>query len=36
MERGIPRIVADLCTACGVCHDLCPAPTNAILLQTKK
>ena len=34
-ERGIPRIVADLCTGCGICHELCPAPTNAILLTSK-
>ncbi len=32
MERGIPRVNADLCTGCRVCHDVCPAPTNAVLL----
>ncbi|MBD5780850.1 4Fe-4S binding protein [Pelagicoccus sp. NFK12] len=31
-ERGIPRVDADACTGCGICHDLCPAPRNAILL----
>jgi Pyruvate/2-oxoacid:ferredoxin oxidoreductase delta subunit len=31
-ERGIPRVVGDLCTACGICHDVCPAPTNAVLM----
>lgn len=31
-ERGIPRIEADACTGCGICHDLCPAPKNAILM----
>lgn len=31
-ERGIPRIVDDRCTACGICHDVCPAPTNAVLM----
>lgn len=31
-ERGIPRVVNDLCTACGICHDVCPAPTNAVLM----
>lgn len=32
MERGLPRIDPTLCDGCGICHDLCPAPTNAILL----
>jgi len=31
-ERGLPRVIADLCTGCRVCHDVCPAPTNAVLL----
>ena len=35
-ERGIPRIIVDLCTGCGICQDLCPAPTNGILLTIKK
>ena len=35
-ERGIPQIVADACTGCNICHDVCPAPTNAILMIHKK
>jgi len=31
-EGGIPHVVPDHCTGCGLCHDLCPAPTNAILM----
>lgn len=31
-ERGIPQVVSDLCTGCGECHDVCPAPINAILM----
>ncbi|HET6407737.1 MAG TPA: 4Fe-4S dicluster domain-containing protein [Chthoniobacteraceae bacterium] len=27
-----PRIVEDICTGCGVCQFVCPAPDNAILL----
>ena len=35
-ERGIPRIVADACTGCNICYEVCPAPTNAILMIPKK
>ncbi|MGJ8639467.1 MAG: 4Fe-4S binding protein [Opitutaceae bacterium] len=35
-ERGIPRIVADQCTGCNICHEVCPAPKNAILMVPKK
>lgn len=31
-ERGIPRVNPDACTGCRVCHDVCPAPTNAVLM----
>lgn len=34
-DRGIPTVHADLCTGCGICHDLCPAPRNAILMLAK-
>jgi Na+-translocating ferredoxin:NAD+ oxidoreductase RNF subunit RnfB len=30
VQDGIPQVVLDLCTGCGICHDVCPAPTNAI------
>lgn len=32
LDKGIPTVHADLCTGCGICHDLCPAPRNAILV----
>ncbi len=32
VERGIPQVVTDRCTGCGDCQDVCPAPTNAILM----
>lgn len=34
-KQGIPTVHADLCTGCGICHDLCPAPTNAILVTVR-
>ncbi len=33
IEGGIPRIVADNCTGCSICRDVCPAPRNAILIK---
>ncbi len=34
-KQGIPTVHADICTGCGICHDLCPAPTNAILVTAR-
>lgn len=31
-----PIIHADLCTGCGVCHHVCPAPMNAIMILPNK
>ena len=36
VEMGIPQIVADTCTGCGICAEVCPAPTNAILMMPVK
>jgi len=33
MEGGRPVIHDDVCTGCGVCHHVCPAPTNAIAIM---
>ncbi|MEX2581404.1 MAG: 4Fe-4S binding protein [Verrucomicrobiales bacterium] len=35
-EKGRPRIVPDLCTGCRICHDVCPAPKNAVFLVSRK
>jgi len=32
VEQGIPQIVASVCTGCGDCHAVCPAPENAVLM----
>lgn len=36
VEKGIPMVVSDICTGCGVCHDICPAPTNAVLVLPRR
>jgi Na+-translocating ferredoxin:NAD+ oxidoreductase RNF subunit RnfB len=36
VANGIPRVNPAACTGCGICHDLCPAPTNAILMLPKR
>lgn len=28
----IPMIVAEVCTGCGICQQVCPAPDNAVLM----
>ncbi|MCK6489788.1 MAG: 4Fe-4S binding protein [Planctomycetes bacterium] len=32
LDQGRPRVVADLCTGCGICHHVCPAPRNAVIM----
>lgn len=36
MSNGMPMVVVDVCTGCGSCHDVCPAPTNAVLLLPQR
>lgn len=31
-----PQVVADRCTGCGICHHVCLAPRNAVLLMPRK
>lgn len=33
VTQGKPRIIEEVCTGCGVCQHVCPAPENAILLM---
>jgi ferredoxin len=34
-EMGKPRVNPDLCTGCRICHDVCPAPKNAVFLVAR-
>lgn len=35
-EMGKPRVSPETCTGCGICHDVCPAPKNAVFLVPRK
>jgi len=35
-KQGVPTVHSDICTGCGICHDLCPAPRNAILMIDRR
>ena len=34
-EKGKPRVNPDLCTGCRICHDVCPAPKNAVFFVSR-
>jgi Pyruvate/2-oxoacid:ferredoxin oxidoreductase delta subunit len=36
IDHGLPMVVPSQCTGCGVCQQVCPAPTNAILMLRRK
>ena len=36
VERGKPRVNPDFCTGCKICHEVCPAPKNAVFLVARK
>lgn len=36
VTRGIPSVNSAVCTGCGVCREVCPAPVNAVLLLVGK
>jgi MinD superfamily P-loop ATPase len=36
VTQGKPRVNPDLCTGCRICHDVCPAPKNAVFLVARK
>lgn len=36
VEQGLPRINPDACTGCRICAEVCPAPTQAIILVPRR
>jgi Na+-translocating ferredoxin:NAD+ oxidoreductase RNF subunit RnfB len=34
--NGMPSVVPDACTGCGICQQVCPAPTNAVLMLPRR
>jgi Na+-translocating ferredoxin:NAD+ oxidoreductase RNF subunit RnfB len=36
VTHGMPSVVPDVCTGCGICQQVCPAPTNAVLLLPRR
>ncbi len=35
-NEGLPRVVLEICTGCGICRDVCPAPENAVLMTERR
>lgn len=35
-DDGIPMIIPETCTGCGICHEVCPTSPNAILVTTRR
>ncbi|MDZ4402518.1 4Fe-4S binding protein [Prosthecobacter sp.] len=35
-DRGLPMVNPDVCTGCGICHDVCPAPRKAVLMLPRR
>lgn len=36
LAGGMPQVQPAICTGCGVCHDVCPAPRQAVLLLPRR
>ena len=36
VTNGMPSVVPEACTGCGICHEVCPAPANAVLLLPRR
>ncbi len=32
----IPMVVPEICTGCGICQQVCPAPENAVLMLPRR
>lgn len=36
VQNGMPQVIAAVCTGCGICQQVCPAPTNAVLMVPRQ
>lgn len=36
LTGGRPQVSAERCTGCGICHHVCPAPRNAVLVMPRR
>lgn len=36
VANGMPAVVPDVCTGCGICQTVCPAPVNAVLMLPRR
>jgi len=36
LDRGRPTVHAEACTGCRLCHEACPAPTNAVMMLPRQ
>ena len=35
-SQMIPMVVPEICTGCGICQQVCPAPENAVLMLPRR
>ena len=36
IAQMIPMVVPEICTGCGICQQVCPAPENAVLMLPRR
>ncbi len=35
-NQGMPMVMPSICTGCGICQQVCPAPVNAVLMLPRR